>query len=81
MDSSFSPKDEIWFLRVCHHISNAVYANLKHSDALPEVGNLESKLLSLSRLFRVKIKQVKQAGEKLWCYYCGLIAAIVQFVK
>jgi len=25
MDSSFSPKDEIWFLRVCHHISNAVY--------------------------------------------------------
>ena len=21
----FSPKDEIWFLRVCHHISNAVY--------------------------------------------------------
>jgi hypothetical protein len=26
MDSSVSPKDEIWFLRVCHHISNAVYA-------------------------------------------------------
>ena len=25
MDSSFSPKDEIWFLRVCHHISNALY--------------------------------------------------------
>jgi hypothetical protein len=25
MDSSFSPKDEIWFLRVCHHISNAAY--------------------------------------------------------
>jgi len=24
MDSSFSPKDEFWFLRVCHHISNAV---------------------------------------------------------
>ena len=21
MDSSVSPKDEIWFLRVCHHIS------------------------------------------------------------
>jgi len=27
MDSSVSPKDEIWFLRVCHHISNAVYSN------------------------------------------------------
>ena len=25
MDSSVSPKDEIWFLRVCHRISNAVY--------------------------------------------------------
>jgi len=25
MDSSVSPKDEIWFLRVFHHISNAVY--------------------------------------------------------
>ena len=25
MDSSFSPKDGIWFLRVWHHISNAVY--------------------------------------------------------
>jgi len=25
MDSSVSPQDEIWFLRVCHHISNAVY--------------------------------------------------------
>jgi len=25
MDSSVSPKDEIWFLRVCHHISDTVY--------------------------------------------------------
>jgi len=25
MDSSVSPKDEIWFLRVCHHIWNVVY--------------------------------------------------------
>ena len=25
MDSSVWPKDEIWFLRVCHHISDAVY--------------------------------------------------------
>jgi len=28
MDSSVSPKGEIWFLRVCHHISNAVYFQL-----------------------------------------------------
>jgi hypothetical protein len=25
MDSSVSLEDEIWFLRVCHHISNAGY--------------------------------------------------------
>jgi hypothetical protein len=25
MDSSVSAKNEIWFLRVCHHVSNAVY--------------------------------------------------------
>jgi hypothetical protein len=25
MDLSVSPKDEICFLRMCHHISNAVY--------------------------------------------------------
>jgi hypothetical protein len=25
MDSSVSTKDEIWFLRVCHHVSNALY--------------------------------------------------------
>jgi hypothetical protein len=25
MDSSVSAKEEIWFLRLCHHISNAVY--------------------------------------------------------
>jgi len=25
MDSSVSPKDEIWFLRVCHHISTGHY--------------------------------------------------------
>ena len=25
MNSSVSPKDEIWFLRVCHHISTSLY--------------------------------------------------------
>ena len=28
MDSSVSPKDEIWFLRVCHHISTGLYCIL-----------------------------------------------------
>jgi hypothetical protein len=35
MDSSVSPKDEIWFLRVCHHISNAVCQRLFHCGVLP----------------------------------------------
>ena len=29
MDSSASAKDEIWFLRMCHHISNALYTQWK----------------------------------------------------
>ena len=32
MDSSVSPKEENWFLRVCHHIPNAVYQ--KENDHL-----------------------------------------------
>jgi hypothetical protein len=31
MDSSISPKDEIYFLHVCHHISNAVYHTVKRT--------------------------------------------------
>ena len=31
MDTSVSPKDETWFLRVCHHISNAVYVTFEIS--------------------------------------------------
>jgi len=29
MDSSVSPKDAIWFLRVCHHVSTGLYALLR----------------------------------------------------
>ena len=38
MGSSISPKDEIWFLRMCHHISNAVYSNW--NDLSPYVTRL-----------------------------------------
>jgi hypothetical protein len=52
MDSSVLPKDEIWFLRVCHHISNAVY--------LPGVGGGEQKgkrtLGSCSHRWKVNFK-------------------------
>ena len=42
MDWSISLKHEIWFLRVCHHISNAVYLKLVPTARgfhIPEVGN------------------------------------------
>jgi hypothetical protein len=32
MDSSVSPKDETWFLSVCHHISNALYLPVFYHD-------------------------------------------------
>jgi hypothetical protein len=44
MDSSVSPKDEIWFLRVCHHISNAVYQHSceqRNTGEYAEVGDEE----------------------------------------
>jgi len=37
MDSSVSPKDEIWFLRVCHHISTDLYRRI---SPCPEHTNL-----------------------------------------
>jgi hypothetical protein len=33
MNSSLSPKDKLWFLCVCHHISNAVYPSLPPTDS------------------------------------------------
>jgi hypothetical protein len=39
MDSSVSPKDEIWFLRVCHHISNAGYVSAEGHRKLPAYRN------------------------------------------
>jgi hypothetical protein len=42
MDSSFSPKEEVWFLRVCHHISNAVYIEgLPSAKSNPEFVEME----------------------------------------
>ena len=32
MDSSVLPKDEIWFLRLCHHISNTVYQHINYNE-------------------------------------------------
>jgi hypothetical protein len=43
MDSSVSPKDEMWFLRVCHHILNAVcLVTTRLSDAAATLSYLTS---------------------------------------
>ena len=34
MDSSVSLKDQIWFMRVCHHVSNVLYLPSKRRDGL-----------------------------------------------
>jgi hypothetical protein len=43
---SVSPKDEIWFLRVCHHISNAVYhvPILLENKVNPYCANVENRV-------------------------------------
>jgi hypothetical protein len=38
MDSSVSAKEEIWFLRVCHHVSNAVYQRPSQWADFLEIG-------------------------------------------
>jgi hypothetical protein len=45
-DSSVLQEDEIWFLRVCHHISNAVHQRFSSSKS-----NLEVKLSLQSNVF------------------------------
>jgi len=76
MDSSVSPKDEIWFLRVCHHISNAAYHRyvrlcIRQSVPLPlngffvkcDAGNAHEFLL---RKFKFWLKSGKNMGHLLW---------------
>ena len=51
MDTSVSTKDEIWFLRVCHHISNAVY---RYSMC----DNWEERISSLLRSGSLKTREL-----------------------
>jgi hypothetical protein len=62
MDSSVSPKDEIWFLCVCHHISNAVYP-LTRLNGAPEDHNGYLKRRVVFRFHVKKIYFVVVLGE------------------
>jgi hypothetical protein len=72
MDSSVSPKDEIWFLCVCLHVSNAVYLHLQGTKVGTEA-EYSSKYWNLStkvplwrqysyshRLEKLRYKEVRQ---------------------
>jgi hypothetical protein len=45
MDSCVSPKDEIWFLRVCHHISTGLYNRHKIKTCVTVEVSLNTSLL------------------------------------
>jgi hypothetical protein len=50
MDSPASPKDETWFLRVCHHISTALYnKNLGGKKSLQKLESEKCKITALPR--------------------------------
>ena len=55
MDSSVSPKDEIWFLRVCHHISNAVYRRPPYPPTW-KPGQIPNRWRSLTFYLTCKLK-------------------------
>jgi hypothetical protein len=67
MDSSVSPKDEILFLRVRHHISNAVYYT--HYFKLLQTSltrfaelysSISSTLISISKLYKLEKHMLTQ---------------------
>jgi len=57
MDSSVLAKDKIWILRVCHHVSNALYQSMWHN--IPE----DTDLLVL---FYLEWAVVKKRNGKKW---------------
>jgi len=60
MDSSVSAKDEIWFLRVCPHVSNAVYTyarNVPFQEAQGQMYGLYNRIIH---------GVVKHSGFQVW---------------
>jgi len=49
MYSSVSPKDDTWFLRVCHHISNAVHSfNIRYRQTLVPIRGLSADCVGMA---------------------------------
>jgi len=64
--SSVSPKDEIWFLRVCHHISNAVYL----LRLWPECVSCERRCDSFFSLIIIASIQIGIEAAEVWRSAC-----------
>jgi len=71
MDSSASPKDEIWFLPVCHHISNAVhFAQFRSSNNFNILSYMNvgySFFLSLAIPLHGRMARMKGGGYSAVC--------------
>jgi len=55
MDSSVSPEDEIWFLRVCHHISTGFYRYGIKQDTTFTDGVIVEALFALLTAIPIKV--------------------------
>jgi hypothetical protein len=87
MDSSVAPKDEIWFLRVCHHISHAVYwyarvASYVWLKLSYSVTTVISKFLfmGIGRTLRVSEDSVMNTVFRPNCKRGGKLCGIMRFI-
>jgi len=89
MDSSVSAKDEIWFLRVCQHISNTVYHQLQSVGTLQRRFHTEfgrgpptgmcicRRCMSFSKLTE-SVKREAQVGNHQCECVCLYVVQVVQ---
>jgi hypothetical protein len=81
MDSSVSPKDEIWFLRVCRHIWNAVYLYTWITILQPQKVAVDTRQpLYVQRKIEVRSRNHCCCG-KAMCYIfwvCVFVALVIQ---
>jgi hypothetical protein len=68
MDSSVLAKDEIWFLRVCHHISTGLYADSYHWRLAQQVTSLQ---LNMNQLTSAVISASEREHHLSSACYCS----------
>jgi hypothetical protein len=76
MDPSVSAKDEIWFLRVCHHVSNAVYKLMEKAISFAAVGCRYGVHEKRIRCFMINEDKIMGSAK-----VCGTASAKISVVK